>query len=119
MRSLSNEWPDPLASCPGYEPPSGLAITLQLGADMDTHLSGYSLKRVNADGSSVALDACGFDSTSYLNPDGYSQQLGRGVMKNDGIVVLIPRSPLAKGAKYAVSITANDKKYDWTFATRP
>jgi len=40
-------------------------------------------------------------------------------MKNDGIVVLIPRDPLAKGAKYAVSMTANDKKYDCTFATRP
>ena len=119
MRSFANEWPDPLTSCPGYEPPSGLAITLQLGADMDTHLSGYSLKRVNTDGSSVALDVCGFDSISYSNPDGYSQQLGRGVMKNDGIVVLIPRSPLAKGAKYAVSMTANDKKYDWTFAIRP
>jgi len=64
MRSFANEWPDPLTSCPGYTPPSGLAITLQLGADMDTHLSGYSLKRVNTDGSSVALDACGFDSIS-------------------------------------------------------
>jgi uncharacterized protein YkwD len=119
MRSFANEWPDPLTSCLGYEPPSGLAITLQLGADMDTHLGEYSLKRVTTDGSSVALDACGFDSTSYSNPDAYSQQLGRGVLRNDGLVVLIPRSPLAKGAKYAVSVIANDKKYDWTFATRP
>ena len=119
MRSFANEWPDPLTSCPGYEPPSGLAITLQLGADMDTHLGEYSLKRVTTDGSTVALDVCGFDSTSYSNPDAYSQQLGRGVLRNDALVVLIPRRPLAKGAKYAVSIIANDRKYDWTFATRP
>jgi hypothetical protein len=40
-------------------------------------------------------------------------------LRNYGTVVVIPKSPLAKGAKYAVSITANDKKYDWTFATAP
>jgi uncharacterized protein YkwD len=119
MRSFANEYPDPLTSCPGYGPPSGVAITLQLGTDMDSHLGEYSLKRVTTDGSSVALDACGFDSTSYSNPDANSQQLGRGVLRNYGTVVLIPKSPLAKGAKYSVSITANDKKYDWMFATRP
>jgi len=119
MRSFANEYPDPLTSCPGYEPPSGLAITLQLGVDIDSHLGEYSLKRIATDGSTVALDACGFDSTSYSNPDPNSQQLGRGVLRNYGTVVLIPKGPLAKGAKYAVSMTANDKQYDWTFATRP
>ena len=119
MRSFANEYPDPLTSCPGYEAPSGLAITLQLGADIDSHLGEYSLKRIATNGSTVALDACGFDSTSYSNPDANSQQLGRAVLRNYGTVVVIPKSPLAKGAKYAVSITANDKKYDWTFATAP
>jgi hypothetical protein len=119
MRSFANEYPDPLTSCPGYEPPSGLAITLQLGVDIDSHLGEYSLKRIATDGSTVALDACGFDSTCYSNPDANSQRLGRGVLRNYGTVVLIPKSPLAKGAKYAVSMNANDKKYDWTFAIRP
>jgi len=119
MRSFANEYPDPLTSCPGYEPPSGVAITLQLGADIDSHLGEYSLKRIATNGNPVALDACGFDSTSYSNPDANSQQLGRAVLRNYGTVVVIPKSPLAKGAKYAVSITANDKKYDWTFATAP
>ncbi|HXD90068.1 MAG TPA: FHA domain-containing protein, partial [Candidatus Binataceae bacterium] len=31
LTSFNNEWPDPRTSCPGYAPPSGLAITLQLG----------------------------------------------------------------------------------------
>jgi hypothetical protein len=119
MRSFGNEWPDPRTGCHGYEPPSGLAITLQLGADIDTHLSEYSLKRVNTDGSSAALDACGFDSTSYSNPDANSQLLGRDVLRNYATVVVIPRLPLAKGAKYAVSIAANGKRYDWTFSTSP
>src|SRR5260370_1374956 len=119
MKSFGNEWPDPRTSCPGFEPPSGLAITLQLGADMDSHLSEYSVKRINTDGSSVALDACGFDSTSYSNPDAALQDLGRGVLRNYATVVLIPRIPLTKGAKYAVSVAANGKRYDWTFSIRP
>jgi uncharacterized protein YkwD len=119
MKSFGNEWPDPRTSCPGFEPPSGLAITLQLGADIDSHLSEYSLKRVNTDGSSIALDACGFDSTSYSNPDAALQDLGRGVLRNYATVVVIPRNPLVSGAKYTVSVAANGKRYDWTFSIRP
>jgi hypothetical protein len=118
MRSFANEWPDPRTSCLGYEPPSGLAITLQLGADVSTHLSEYSVSLENIDGSVTAIDACGFDSTSYSNPDAYSQHLARDVLRNYGTVVLVPRGPLAKRAKYAVSITANGKRYDWSFSTR-
>ena len=119
IRSFENEWPNPLTSCPGYEPPSGLAITLQLGNWMDTHLGEYSLARENADGSRTAVEGCSIDSTSYSNPDAYSQELGRNVLKSYGTVVVIPRAPLDKGAKYAVSMTANGKQYDWTFGIRP
>jgi uncharacterized protein YkwD len=119
IRSFENEWPNPLTSCPGYEAPSGLAITLQLGNWMDTHLGEYSVARVNPDGSRAAVEACGIDSTSYSNPDAYSQDLGRNVLKSYGTVVLIPRAPLGKGTKYAVSMTANGKQYNWTFATNP
>ena len=119
MRSFAEEWPNPRTSCPGYEPPSGLAITLQLGADMDSHLTGYSVSRENTDGTATPLDACGFDSTSYSNPDAYAQHLGRDVLRNYATAVVVPRKPLAKGAKYAVSITANGRQYDWTFSTRP
>jgi hypothetical protein len=119
IRSFENEWPDPLTSCPGYEKPSGLAITVQLGNWMNTHLTDYSVGRVNHDGSRTVAEACGFDSTSYSNPDAYSQELGRNVLKSYGTVVVIPRAPLDKGAKYAVSMTANGKSYNWTFSTAP
>jgi FHA domain-containing protein/cysteine-rich secretory family protein len=119
LRSFDNEWPDPHTSCPGYVPPSGLAITLQLGSFMDTHLGEYSFARENTDGTHTALEACGFDSTRYSNPDGYSQEVGRKVLQSYGTVVVIPRVPLDKGAKYAVSMTANGRQYDWTFSTQP
>ncbi|MGB0060197.1 FHA domain-containing protein [Candidatus Binatus sp.] len=119
IRSFENEWPNPLTSCPGYTAPSGLAITLQLGDWLDTHLGDYSLARVNADGSRTAVVACGIDSNSYSNPDAYSQDLGRNVLKSYGTVVIIPRAPLDKGAKYAVHLSANGKQYDWTFSISP
>ena len=119
IRSFENEWPNPLTSCPGYGPPSGLAITLQLGNWMDTHLGEYSVAQVTADGNRTKIEACGIDSTSYSNPDAYSQDLGRNVLKSNGTVVLIPRAPLDEGAKYAVSMTANGKRYNWTFTINP
>ena len=119
IRSFENEWPNPLTSCPGYERPSGLAITIQLGDWMDTRLGEYSLARINPDGSRAMIEACGIDSTSYSNPDAYSQELGRNVLKSYGTVVLVPRAPLDKGAKYAVHLSANGKQYDWTFAISP
>ncbi len=119
IRSFDNEWPDPRTSCPRYEAPNGLAITLQLGNWMDTRVSEYSVARVNADGSRTRVEACGFDSTSYSNPDAYSQDCGRNVLKSYGTVVIIPHAPLDKGAKYAVSMTANGRQYDWTFGISP
>jgi hypothetical protein len=119
IRSFENEWPNPLTSCPGYDAPSGLAITLQLGNWIDTHLGQYSLERVNPDGGHSSLEACGIDSTRYSNPDAYAQDLGRNVLKSYGTVVVIPREPLDKGAKYAVSMNANGKQYDWTFSISP
>jgi hypothetical protein len=119
MESFGQEWPDPRTSCSGYETPSGLAITMQMGADQESHLGEFALSQVNADGSRTRLEACGFDSQSYANPDASVQRLAREILVNYGGVVVIPRRPLVKGGKYAVSITADGQKYDWTFSITP
>lgn len=116
ISSFGNEWPDPRTSCPGYQPPTGLAITIQLDAFIDTHLGEYSIARQAADGTPTKLQACGFDSTSYANPDAYSQQLGRDILKDYGAIVVIPRVPLAAGGNYYVSISVNGKPYQWHFS---
>jgi uncharacterized protein YkwD len=113
LATFSHEWPSPWASCPGYAEPRGLPITMLFGGGAAT-VSSHSLKLGNKE-----LEHCVFDSNTYSNPDPVQAEWGKNILKLLGGVVLIPRSPLAKGAKYAVSITANDKKYDWTFATRP
>ncbi len=116
MRSFGNEWPDPLTNCSGYALPAGLAITLQLGPWLDTTLSDYSVVREKSAGTgAIPVESCGYGSTGYSNPDAYLQDLGRQILKNSAAVVVIPRAPLDKGGKYAVSVTVNGKVYAWRF----
>ena len=115
--SLDAEWPDPLTGCSGYVRPAGLAITLEVGADVDAKLDAYRLIREGA--SPVELEACGFDASSYVNPEPGAQQRARDLMRAFGAVVLIPRAPLEKGATYTVAMTVNGEEYRWSFATPP
>jgi uncharacterized protein YkwD len=104
------ESPDPLASCSGYERPVGLPITLQIGRLVDTKLSAHSLTR---DGKPI--EYCAFDAPSYRNENPTAQEYGRWSLRGSGAVVIVPREPLQPGARYAVSITANDATYAWSF----
>lgn len=104
------ESPDPLASCPGYERPAGLPITIQLGRLVETRLSAHSLIE---DGKPI--EHCAFDAQSYLNQDSTAQEYGRWNLRSSSAVVVIPRAPLRHGSHYAVAITANDKTYAWDF----
>ena len=117
MRSLDSEWPDPLTACPGYTRPAGVAVTLEIGADVDARLGAYRFTRNG--GPSVNLAACGFDTSSYSNPDATAQQRGRDILHGFGAVVMIPRAPLDKGASYSVSMTVNGQEYKWSFSTTP
>jgi Cysteine-rich secretory protein family len=112
---LFGEWPDPLTACPGYRSPAGLPVTLALGSMVNTRLTAYRLVR---DGDPpTAIDACGFDASSYVNPDAAAQQRARRVLLDFGAVVLVPRAPLRKGASYTVSMTVNGREYEWSFST--
>lgn|GEM_PF-869399 len=104
------EAPDPLASCPGYERPVGLPITLKIGRLVDTKLSVHSLME---DGKPI--EHCAFDAPSYRNQNPNGQEFGRWNLRASGAVMIIPRSPLRPGSRYSVSITANDNTYAWSF----
>jgi hypothetical protein len=117
VRSLDSEWPDPLTACPGYARPAGYPVTLEIGANVDAQLSAYQITR---DGDSpVKLEACGFDASSYSNPDATAQQRARDILHSFGGAVIIPRAPLDKGAEYTVSMTINGNEYKWSFSTAP
>jgi pSer/pThr/pTyr-binding forkhead associated (FHA) protein len=103
------EFPNPIASCPGYEMPVGLPITLQLGRLYDAQLTAHSL---TVDG--AVVDSCAFDARAYQNPGAGAQEYGRWALRSSGAVVLIPRAPLDPGKRYSVSITAHGQVYAWT-----
>src|SRR5208337_1650390 len=89
------EAPDPLASCPGYERPVGLPITLKIGRLVDTKLSVHSLME---DGKPI--EHCAFDAPSYRNQNPNGQEFGRWNLRASGAVMIIPRSPLRPGSRY-------------------
>ncbi|HLF24749.1 MAG TPA: CAP domain-containing protein [Anaerolineae bacterium] len=106
-----SELPDPLTGCPGYTAPSGLPIILQIGpGNLTPNVAAHSFTQ-----GATPLEHCVFDETSYANPDGSLQSLGRAILGSRDAIVLIPRAPLAMGATYTVSITANGQTYTWSF----
>ncbi len=112
LKTLESEWPDPLASCPGFKPPAGFPITLQLGSFVPVTLSHFSL--VRNDPAKTPLEVCAFTAESYANPDSSQVEKVREVMRMFGAVALIPRLPLKPGS-YTVSITT-DREYTWSFS---
>ncbi len=109
----TGEWPDPLTSCPGYVAPTGLPITLQVGAWLPVQVTSYSLIH---DG--VALECCVFTAETYANPDRATQSWARKGLQANGAVVLIPRAPLTSGERYTASISVAGQAYAWTFSVR-
>ncbi|MCC6188008.1 MAG: CAP domain-containing protein [Anaerolineales bacterium] len=106
------EYPDPLASCPGYAAPAGLPLLLQLGP-------GHLIPQVSASAittSGAALEHCVFSESTYTHPEGAAQGLGRAILNSRDAVVLVPRAPLAPGVAYTVSLTANGQTHTWSFS---
>ena len=111
------EYPNPLTSCRGYSMPVGVPIVLQLGAPMQGDDVKVSSSSLSDDG--VPIETCAFDGTSYANPDGYAQTMGRRELHAYGAVVVIPKSPLQPGHQYTVNIVADSQPYTWSFSIAP
>jgi hypothetical protein len=123
----NSEWPNPFTSCPGYGPPVGLPITLQMGSPGNVlpgglaislqmgsavKLESFSLRDVTKDDQ---VEACAFDAFTYRNPDVVAQASGSNALRLYRAVVLIPRNPLRPGHRYAVGIKAQSNAVNWTF----
>jgi len=109
---ILGEWPEPL-SCAGYGRPAGYPITLQFDFRFVPTLLSFSLVR-----NGTAAQACGYDATSYLNPDPGTQTWGRDVLKGEGAVVLIPREPLQPRATYTVTVNAQAQRDPFNWGSR-
>ncbi len=105
-----SEWPNPIASCPGYERPVGLPVTLEFGRSVV--LQSYSFRDQT---SRDSLEACGFDAATYHNANPLQQRRGRELLRAYGALVLIPRKPLIHGHQYIVTTQTSSGKFDWEF----
>jgi uncharacterized protein YkwD len=110
LSAFQGEWPDPLASCPGYKEPAGLAVTLELGRWITVTSAAHSFSQGNK-----IIASCLLDAPSYTNADQQMREFVRDILKTWGAVIVIPREPLTSGTDYSISITANDKDYKWSF----
>gem|GEM_PF-5696142 len=57
LAAYEPEWPAPLSKCPGYVPPAGIPITLELGRWLVANVSDYSVKTENQ----VLVESCVFN----------------------------------------------------------
>jgi hypothetical protein len=105
-----SEWPNPIASCAGYQRPVGLPITLQTGGRLV--LQSYSLRDQT---SGLKLDACGFDAFSYRNGSAVERKRGRELLNAYAAVVLIPRKPLLPGRQYRIVMQTSQGRLEWAF----
>ena len=110
--AFSGEWPDPLTSCSGYTPPAGLPISLELGNLIEPGLSDYSIRAVDAN--RTAVEACAFDTNTYVNSDPAAQSAARAILSHFGAIIIVPRRPLSAG-RYVVALTAG-QRYTWSFS---
>ncbi len=111
-----NEQPDPLASCPGFSPPSGLPVIFQFGpGGSNLSVTAFSFRQGN-----TSLSSCEFDGTNYTNGfDPALQTLGRQILSARDAVVLVPQLPLTPGQNYTASVTVNGQTTTWTFHVAP
>jgi hypothetical protein len=113
QRYYGGEFPDPLASCPNYEPPTGLPIIIQLGAgEITPEVLDHSFES-----NGQLLESCLFDETSYVNANAGHQSSARLILNNRDAVVIIPRAPLTAGKSYTVRLTTINDAISWSFNT--
>ena len=97
------EYPNPLSSCRGYSAPAGVPILVQFPEPVKKPSFSFA----TAGGEELA--ACKVDATSYRNPDGAAETLGRTLLAGDNVVLVIPKAPLAPGKSYVVKVTSGGK----------
>jgi hypothetical protein len=111
LTTHTGEYPDPLASCPGFLAPAGLPLIVQLGSGRAVpHVTGSWI----AEGTR-AIEHCIFHQGTYKNPDAVQQRLVRRILASRNAIILIPRTPLRPGARYRAVVDVNRRRIEWTF----
>jgi len=125
-----SSFPPALGACEGYSPPTGRPIFVALGAPSSSADQVVRLGEYSISSGGKELPACGFDvqsfyermknSASQLPADQRDKavseaELGAQILAETGAVIVIPREPLQPGRTYEVSITADQRPFNWSF----
>ncbi|MGA9721481.1 MAG: hypothetical protein WBQ86_03415 [Candidatus Binatus sp.] len=111
--SAGGDYPDPLASCPGYKAPIGAPISIQLGQGYGPDGSlEVSSDLVSRDG--VEIETCLITAASYVGRNAGQTEIGKARLVFAGAAVILPRQPLTPG-KYTVALKEDGKLYEWGF----
>jgi hypothetical protein len=112
-RIATNEFPNPLESCAGYQSPAGLPIVALLPRGWST--AGLSAELTVPSGATLGpADLCVVTAQTYRTTDAVYGPTGAAILTGDNAAVLIPRAPLTPGTHH-VRISTADKTYAWSF----
>ena len=104
------EYPEPTASCDGYEKPTGPPLIVQLGnGSLTPEIESYRVW-VN----DVEVEACAFSETDYRGRGLEDQRIGREILDLRDAVVVIPRQPLLTGANVRAEVVVDGQSYTWS-----
>lgn len=108
-----DDYPDPLASCPGYKAPTGIPISIQLGQgygpDGSLEVSSHLVSR---DG--VEIETCLITAASYVGRNAEQTEVVKVALARGGAAMILPHEPLAPGS-YKVALEEAGKLYEWGF----
>ena len=107
------EYPEPSASCEGYDKPIGPPLILQIGDGSVT--PDVTEFHVYID--DVEVEACAFDETNFEGRTADEREDGRHILDLRDAIVLIPQRPLLEGVVVRAEVTANGETYSWSYTT--
>jgi Cysteine-rich secretory protein family len=107
LRFSGGETPNPIQGM-GYATPTGPPIIIQFASAPS--ITAYSLRL-----DTTALSCKLVTPTTYRNTNASQQALGRQILAQSRAVYIVPRSPLASGKTYTVSVVNAGVRYTWSF----
>jgi hypothetical protein len=112
VRFRLREFPDPLSACLDYQRPTGSVILISFGRDFSPIINDVSL---TMDGK--PRETCTVTADSYRSSSPSQLNAAQSGLKHYAAVLIIPRAPLEAAKSYSVSVTSDEKTYQWSFKT--
>jgi uncharacterized protein YkwD len=103
------ETPDPLTHCPGFTAPAGLPLMAMFPTMPDNVTASLAT-------GGAPVETCTIDA-NYNNPDPERQNVGRTLLAQKHMVIVIPRAPLVAGTEYEATVTGGQAgTVKWKFS---